>query len=141
MLHTPSKQPAIPRGAAAQRCIRFCLSLACPPRSKKCLSLSCFSFSLHRNILFCFSLALSCLSMFVCISLSISLLFLSLLGELLSVCLSPLLVPLARSMSLSHLSFLLHSCLTPLRLFLPPNFYFMNSNFPLPIFSACCFSS
>jgi hypothetical protein len=53
--------------------VPFCLSLACPSRSKKCLSLTCLSFSLHGNILFCFSftLSLSCLSVFVCISLSL----------------------------------------------------------------------
>jgi hypothetical protein len=65
------------------------------------VSLSCLSFSLYGNILFRVSLALPCLSVFVCIS--VSLLFLSLLGDLLSVgrlalclSLSPLLVPLAR---------------------------------------------
>jgi hypothetical protein len=72
MLHTPSKQSALPRGPAAQRCIRFCLSLACPPRSKKIMALSCLSFSLLGNILFCFSLTLSCLSASVSISLSLS---------------------------------------------------------------------
>jgi hypothetical protein len=146
MLHTPSKQSTLPRGAAAQRCIRqvnnqqysvvqrrdaayafvflllvllaprnVCLSLACPSRSMEIFTFASLSLSLSL------SLAYLCLYAFP----SLSLWFLSLLGELLSVRFSPLLVLLAQR-KIRILPVFLHSCLTLLLVLLAPNFYLMH---------------
>jgi hypothetical protein len=109
------------------------LSVSCLSSSLQVMSLSYLSFSLHRNILFCFSLTLSCLSVFVFISLSIfwfchcwksCSLFVSL----------PCLFYSLRGNVLSCLSFLLHSCLTIMLVLLAPNVCLMHSASPLSLF-------
>jgi hypothetical protein len=112
-LHTSSKQSTLPYGAAAQRCILQVnnhhyrvVQRRNAVYTKQTINTTAWCSDAFASL----SLSLACLCLYA--FLSLSLLCLSLLEELLSVCLSPCLFYSLHENSFSYSSLLLHSCLT-----------------------------